>query len=198
MGHALRLNLTRSRTNCWRTIAVAALSACALTGCGSDDPTEPKPITLSDLFGSQLFKADGTQVSVGALGGTPLIGIYFASPDCPACAGFTPTLVDTYNQWEGESRSFEVVLVTSGVDESDLFEYMVDSNMPWLTLPARSSRVAPLVQRYDIRWVPTLVVIDAATNTITVTGREEVVQQGAGIYDAWMAAAGGGQFMEGS
>lgn len=123
--------------------------------------------------------------------GTPLIGIYFASPGCPACTGFTPELVEAYGRWETQGKFFEVVLVTSGVSLADLLEYMAESNMPWRAVSPQSNKANSLVQRYGIQWVPTLVVIDGNTNTITMNGREEVVQQGDGIYDVWLAAMGG-------
>jgi protein-disulfide isomerase-like protein with CxxC motif len=124
--------------------------------------------------------------------GTPLIGIYFASPVCPACTGFTPELVEAYGRWETQGKSFEVVLVTTGIVLADLLEYMAESNMPWRAVSPQSNKASSLIQRYNVRWVPTLVVIDAATKTVTVTGREELVQLGEGAYDFWLAATGGG------
>ena len=163
---------------------------CAASGCGGDGPTEPQPASLSDLFGNQLYKADGTLVGVGVLGGTAVTGIYFASPGCPACGGFTPVLVDAYNQLREDGRSFEVVLVSTGISNSSLLEYMVDSEMPWLAVPSQSGRANAIVQDYNIRWVPTLVIIDGSLNTISRTGREELAQAGTAAYDAWLAAGG--------
>ncbi len=174
-----------------RAGAVAALTGCAVSGCGGGGPAGPKPTSLSDLFGNQLYKADGSPVGVGALDDTAVIGVYFASPGCPACGGFTPTLVGTYDQLREEGRSFEVVLVSPGISESSLFEYMVDSGMPWLAVSSQSSRANALVQRYDVRWIPTLVIIDGALNTISLTGREEGTQSGTAAYDVWLAASAG-------
>ncbi|MGD2121984.1 MAG: thioredoxin-like domain-containing protein [Gemmatimonadota bacterium] len=165
--------------------------AWAVAACGSEGPTEPKQVSIPDLFGNQLSKADGSSVGVGTLNGTPVIGIYFASPTCPACAGFTPSLVEAYNELSGEGKPFEVVLVSSGIGESALLAYMVGSGMPWLAVPAGSGKINSLINRYAIRWIPTLVIIDDDGNTISMTGREEVVQSGAAIYDAWLASTSG-------
>ena len=175
----------------WRAIAAAALMGCAASGCDGDGPTGPEPASLPDLFGNQLYRADGGAVGVGALNNTAVIGIYFASPGCPACGAFTPLLVDAYNQLRGDGRSFEVVLVTGGISEESLFDYMVDSGMGWLAVSSQSSNGNVLAQRYDVQWVPTLVIIDGAANTISVTGREELTQSGAAAFDAWLAASGG-------
>jgi hypothetical protein len=174
------------------TLFAAGLVVCAVLGCGGEGPTESKPVSLSDLFGSQLYQADGSSVGTGVLSQTPVIGIYFASPGCPACGGFTPILVDAYNQLQKEGRSFEVVIVSLGIDNSSLFEYMVDSAMPWLAVLPQGGAANALVQRYQIQWVPTLVIIDGAANTLSLAGREQLTQSGTAAYDAWLAASGGG------
>jgi hypothetical protein len=143
------------------------------------------------LFGNQLYRADGSPVSVQVLDDAAVLGIYFASVGCPACAGFTPLLVEAYNQLREDGRSFEVVLVVLGVSEASLFEYMVDSDMPWLAVSPQSGKANSLVQRYDVRWVPTLIIIDGAANTISLTGREELTQRGIAAYDDWLAASAG-------
>lgn len=173
------------------SLAVAALAGCALSGCGGDGPTGLKPASLSELFGTQLYRADGSQVGLGALDGKTLIGIYFASAGCPACGAFTPVLVEAYNQLQEEGQSFEVVLVTSGISEAALFQYMTESGMPWLALSSQSQKVSALQQRYDVRWVPTLIVIDGAGNTVSLTGREDVAEKGAAAYDVWVAGSAG-------
>ena len=175
----------------WMGIPAVAMIGFAAVGCSSDGPTEPKPASLSELFGNQLYRADGSQVGVGSISSTPVIGIYFASPGCPACGGFTPILVNAYGQLKEDGRSFEVVLVSPGINDLALFEYMVDSAMPWLAVSSQGSQANSLLNRYDIRWVPTLLIIDAAGNLLTRTGREELTQKGIEAYDDWLDASGG-------
>ena len=181
----------RLRTYGLKVIAVAVLLGSALFGCGDDGPTGPEVATLRDLLGTQFFRADGTQVGFEGLDDTPLVGIYFASLGCPACGAFTPVLADVYNQLKEEGRSFEVVLVTLGISDSALFEFMSDSGMPWLAVSSQSDRAEALVNRYNVRWVPTLVVVDEAGKTISLAGRDEVMQSGTAAYDGWLAASGG-------
>jgi len=166
-----------------------------LHGCGGDGPTgpdlNPDPTTLSDLFGNQLFKVDGSSVGVGTLSQVKVIGVYFASPTCPACTAFTPVLVDAYNQLLTDGRSFEVVLVAPGMNDESLFDFMDDSGMGWLAVLPRSSKTNRLLQHFKIQWVPTLVIIDSAGRTLSVNGREQLTQNGIAAYDSWLAAAGG-------
>ena len=173
-----------------RTIPVAILIACVVSACGDDGPTEldTGPVTLSDLFGTQLYRADGSQVGVSVLQNTPIIGIYFASPTCPACIAFSPVLVEAYNDLETEGRSFEVVLAVHGISDPSLFDFMTDAGMPWLAVSSQSGRPNTLAQRYGVQWVPTLIIIDSSGKTLSLNGREEVTQNGSGAYDGWIGA----------
>jgi len=171
-------------------MAAAVLVGFSISACGGEDSTGPSPASLSDLFGNQLVKADGSTVGVAGLNNVPLIGIYFANPGCPACAGFTPTLVEAYDQLKAEGKPFEIVLVTGGISDAMLSSYMVDSEMGWLAISPQSGKINSIVQRYNVRWVPTLIVIDDDLGTVTSTGREEITQAGAAIYDVWLSAGG--------
>jgi hypothetical protein len=172
---------------------VAALLVWAFSGCGSDAPAGPPPtVSLPELFGSQLYRADGSVVGVATLNGVSVIGIYFASSGCPACGAFTPLLVDAYDQLQGDGRSFEVVLVSPAVSDPSLFDYMVDGDMGWLAVSSQSTRINTLAQRYNVQWIPTLVVIDGDANTISMNGRNELTASGTAAYDDWLAASGGG------
>ncbi len=171
-------------------LVLAALLTAA--GCDEDaSPTgPPPPDSLAELFGDTLYRADGSTVGIEELEGTAIIGVYFGVWSCPACAAFTPVLVDAYQQILDAERSFEVVYVSFAASESGMFDYMVDSGMPWLAVEWAGTHAAGLVERYDVRVIPTLVILDGEGRTITRTGREDVARKGAGAYDDWKAAAG--------
>ncbi len=167
------------------------MAACALAvACGDDSPTELPPASLEELFGDRLYRADGSEVGLEALEGVPVIGIYFGASGCPACSQFTPLLVAAYEEIHEAGRPFEVVYVSSDRNAPEMFDYMVSAGMGWLALPWRGDRAMALVERYEIRWIPTLVVIDGGGGTISLTGREEVTEKGAAAYEDWRAAVG--------
>jgi len=174
----------------WKAVLVVALIGCGASGCG-DGPTSLQNTSLSDLFGDQLYRADGSPVGVEALDQTSIIGVYFASPGCPACGAFNPLLIDAYDQLRADGRSFDVVLVTVGISATSQSEYMVDSGMPWLAVSAQSKKPSELAQRYLVRWVPTLIVIDGNLNVVSFSGRDELTQGGPAVYDAWLATSSG-------
>jgi nucleoredoxin len=196
MMAARSLRRTNGRSNgrkagVGRALAGALLVVVLAAACGDDGPTGPKPASLPELFGTELYRVDGSTVGVESLAGTPVIGIYFASAGCPACGAFTPILLDAYDGLKEEGRAFEVVLVTGGIGMTALLEYMTDSGMPWLAVPTPSEEITNLVRRYDVRWVPTLIVIDSEGRVRSMNGREDVTVGGAGAYDLWLAAASG-------
>ncbi|MFW6205632.1 MAG: thioredoxin-like domain-containing protein [Gemmatimonadota bacterium] len=185
--------IRRTRFRGRRGLVAAVLCSVIIAGCSDDElPTEPSdPASLLELFGDSLYRADGTVEGLDALDDVALIGIYVAARSCPACANFTPLLVSVYDQLQTDGRSFEVVLVSTDSSEEIMFAYMEDAGMPWLAVPWGGSHAIGLLERYDVRWIPTLVIIDGDGRTVSMNGRDELVENGAAAYDGWLEAAGG-------
>jgi hypothetical protein len=175
-----------------RVLGAAVLAAALVPACdGSDSVGPPPPASLDELFGDTLLKADGSAVGIEALEGKALIGIYFCARDCPACGAFTPLLVDAYDQIREAGGSFEVVYVSSDGSATIMHQYMRDAGMQWLALPWAGGRSMALGQRYGVRWIPTVIVLDGAGNTVSTRGHEEIAARGAAAYDDWLARSGG-------
>jgi hypothetical protein len=188
---------TRSRCAGAARSLVAGLLCCVSASCGSDItgngslddlPGGASP-SLTDLFGTTLVRADGSQAGLVELQGQSLIGIYFASRSCPACTAFTPELVSVYDQIRKDGKPFEIVMAAVDPSSEDLSTYMKQYRMGWMALPLGSERVMQLAQRYDVEWIPTIIVINVAGKTITKTGREDVLAKGAAAFDTWLAAS---------
>jgi thiol-disulfide isomerase/thioredoxin len=174
---------------------LAGLCCCLVTSCKQADdgfsPVEPPPpASLLELFGQDLLQADGTVVGIETIESKTLIAIYFAAPWCPVCTEFTPVLLSFYDELIQANKSFEVVLVSYVDTAEDMLAHMTDSAMPWLAIPFSSARTDALTQRYQVRFIPTLVVIDSEGNTITEDGSGAVVTNGARAYDSWLANSG--------
>jgi nucleoredoxin len=184
---------SRVRRGACAVVIASALFSGLLASCSGDngmvDP-EP-PASLSDLLGPVFYKADGSSVGIEAVEGKALVAIYFSARGCPACGAFTPLLLNAYESLIETGRSFEVVLVSLESSAQDMFAYMADYGMPWLALPFGGEKSQALSRRYDVRWIPTLVVVDGQGRTVSMTGREEVAARGAGAYDDWLAKGGG-------
>jgi len=175
---------------------IAGLLCCFLTSCiqGDDGPPlveAPPPASLSDLFGNTLFDADGNPVGIEAIEKKAIIGIYFSAQWCPACATFTPLLLSAYQELQEAQKSFEVVLVSYDHSSADMFAHMTHYAMPWLAVPHGGDKAVALAERYDVRLIPTLIIIDREGNTISMNGRGDLAVKGAAAYDDWLAASTG-------
>jgi len=72
-------------------------------------------------------------------------------------------------------NGIEVVFVSSDRSDEEFSEY--HSEMPWLAVPfADRARKTSLGEKYGVRGIPTLVVVDADGNLVTTEGRAELDQ----------------------
>ena len=121
---------------------------------------EPKE-NWKEVFAEGLFRADGTKVSVSeAFGKKKFVGIYASASWCAPCRYFTPKLVEFYKEFEGQ---IEVVLIGCDKNEEEVFKYMRDHKMPWLTGKKGSAGTEGYLRRYGIRGIPHFQFFDAKT-----------------------------------
>ncbi|XP_078444914.1 DC1 domain-containing protein [Wolffia australiana] len=122
---------------------------------------------------------DGTKVPVSELVGKNVL-IYFSAHWCPPCRGFTPKLVQVYNEIKAKDSAFEVVFVSSDRDQSSFNEYF--SSMPWLALPFGDPRKKFLDRRFKIDGIPSLIAIGPSGRTVTTEARDMIEMRGAAAY----------------
>jgi len=168
---------------------VAALVILGLSTAGCSARSEQPevaavPLGPQELFGVELVKADKTVVPVAGLK-DKIVGLYFSAHWCPPCRAFTPKLVEFYNQLKQQNRPFEIVFVSSDRDEAAMFTYMREMKMPWLAVPFDDSRKDALKKQYEVRGIPTLVVLGPDGSTTTRDGRSDVMTHGAAAFDEW-------------
>ncbi len=142
------------------------------------------PSAMEMLFGTGLINAEGDAASAASLEGKT-VGIFFSAHWCPPCRHFTPHLVATYKQMQEDAKPFEIVFVSSDRDEASMERYMQEAKMPWLALSFGDQHISLLKQRFGIRSIPTLVIIDDQGNTISTKGRLDVAKMGKAAFDHW-------------
>lgn len=132
----------------------------------------PASDALIELFGEELQGKSGTIKTADALDGKKNIMIYFSAHWCPPCRGFTPQLAAKYKS-SAAANGIEVVFVSSDQDEDGFSSYY--GEMPWLALPfADRDRKAKLSEKYEVRGIPSLVILDPSGTLITTEGRRDV------------------------
>ncbi|ELR19494.1 Protein-disulfide reductase [Acanthamoeba castellanii str. Neff] len=118
------------------------------------------------------------------------VGLYFSAHWCPPCRGFTPLLVDTYNELLQQQQTagqggFQVIFVSSDRDAGAMGAYMRDAAMPWPALPFGDPRVAALKAKFQVSSIPTLVILNGEGKLVTRDGRAAVLKSGPGAFGKW-------------
>uniref|UniRef100_A0A7S2GG69 protein-disulfide reductase n=1 Tax=Octactis speculum TaxID=3111310 RepID=A0A7S2GG69_9STRA len=119
---------------------------------------------LVELFGPEILTKDGVVATDEALGGKTNIMIYFSAHWCPPCRGYTPQLSDAYSA-SGKKEETVVVFVSSDQDENGFNSYY--DSMSFYALPySDRARKEALSQKYGVRGIPTLVLLDGSGNLV--------------------------------
>jgi nucleoredoxin len=129
---------------------------------------------LAALFPDGLLSAEGEAVSLNALKGKEVVGIYFSAHWCPPCRKFTPELV---KYRDSQPDDIEVVFVSSDKSEEKQFEYMKETGMKGPTVKYKSDSAKALSEKYEIRGIPTLVMVDGNGELLTREGRKMVTDK---------------------
>ncbi|KAK4351778.1 hypothetical protein RND71_027296 [Anisodus tanguticus] len=113
------------------------------------------------------------QVPVASLKGKT-VGLYFSAQWCIPAKKFTPRLISVYKkikqQLEGkEDEDFEIVFVSSDRDQLEFATYF--ETMSWIAIPFGDPKIKALAKYFDIRGIPSLVVLGPDGKTVTKQGR---------------------------
>ncbi|MED6184437.1 hypothetical protein PIB30_047448 [Stylosanthes scabra] len=134
---------------------------------------------LSSPHRDFLIRNNGDQVKIESLKGKN-IGLYFSGSWCGPCRRFTPNLVEVYDETSSKAE-FEVVFVTSDRDEDSFKGYF--SKMPWLAIPfSDSETISSLKKLFQVRGIPSLVLLDQAGQVVTKSGVMIIHEHGAEAY----------------
>jgi formylglycine-generating enzyme required for sulfatase activity/thiol-disulfide isomerase/thioredoxin len=130
----------------------------------------PQKFDLNDLIGDNLIDANGNPIDSATLK-NKFIGIYFSAHWCGPCRQFTPKLVEFRNQIADE---FEVVFASADQDAPAMLSYMKEAAMPWPALPFASPKISSLNRTFQIRSIPTFVVLDPTGRLASPNARNDV------------------------
>ncbi|KAJ3244472.1 hypothetical protein HDU78_010943 [Chytriomyces hyalinus] len=122
---------------------------------------------LQQLLGDtlQISGSGGGPMSTAAISATKKhILLYFSASWCPPCQRFTPKLIDFFEAYSAATNNtdIEIIFISSDRDEASFDAYF--GKMPFLALPyAQRDRVISLRERFQVRGIPSLSLLDAAT-----------------------------------
>ncbi len=126
---------------------------------------------LIEAVGPVLYRIDGTEVDSRTLAEREYVLLYFSAQWCAPCRTFTPELIDFYRNAGGGQR-FEIILVSRDRSQQEMVEYARESRMPWTVMEYDRVDQSGLMQTFNVRGIPRLVVLNGR-------GREAVKGDGA-------------------
>lgn len=141
--------------------------------------------SLEGLLGPALITAEGQTVSTGELQGK-VIGLYFSAEWCPPCRTFTPVL-EKFR--EANKADFEVVLVSGDGSAKAQQAYMQKYSMEWPAIPFEAPQRNGAFDRFGVRGIPALVVVDANGKLLERDGRGQIANNPADFRPRWLPAA---------
>jgi len=108
------------------------------------------------------------------------LGFYFSASWCGPCRGFTPTLVEVYNELSPKG-DFEVVFVSRDKDDETFKNYF--SKMPWLAIPFSDSETRNrLKELCHVKGIPHLALLDDTGKVVTEDGVHIIREYGTEGY----------------
>ena len=161
------------------TLTLCFLTSFTLVGIAK--PSSSPSAGLEELFPGPILDANGKEVSKDVLAGKT-VGIYFSAHWCPPCRSFTPNLVKFRDK---NKKNFEVVFVSSDRSPDAQMDYMKEADMKWYTLPHRSAEANALSKKFQVRGIPSLVIVSEEGKTITKNGRGDVSSNPKGALKSW-------------
>lgn len=96
------------------------------------------------------------------------------------CQNFTPLLVEAYKDLKDKGQNFEVVSISQ--DRSDKQFKEGFATMPWLALPFNNNVSVKLARYFDLRTLPTLVIIGPDGKTLMHNAVELIEDHGSEVY----------------
>jgi len=121
--------------------------------------------SLSTIITDDLIDASGKKVDRSSLFSAPYVLLYFSAHTCPPCQRFTPKFVKFYNAF-GNDRPFNVIFVSSDKTEEKMFNYMRQTQMPWVATSHQGALAKTLTKEFCKSGIPNLVLLDLQGNII--------------------------------
>ncbi|KAL6983700.1 protein-disulfide reductase [Sarracenia purpurea var. burkii] len=126
-----------------------------------------------------LISNNGVKFPVSELEGKTVC-LYFSATAHKGCLEFTRKLLEFYKKLKEKGENFEIVLVSLDDTEED-FKQSFDA-MPWLALPFKDKSCEKLLRYFELRALPTLVVIGQDGKTLNPNATELIEEHGTEAY----------------
>eukprot|EP00897_Mesotaenium_endlicherianum_P004737 jgi/Mesen1/4291/ME000022S03572 len=139
---------------------------------------------LRSLFATKsrdyLVDGNGKKVKVDQLKGLS-IGLLFSAHAVPAARGFTKVLNQVYRELKADGKGMEVIFFSND-DTPELWQQSL-IEMGWLALPYNEQETSDaLGEKFEVRDIPTLIILDSEGQLVTKDGVELIQTYGAKAF----------------
>ena len=148
-----------------------------------EETTHDSPVIEDSFFGAHFTSRAGEQTPE-AIQQHPIICLYFAARSSPPCRIFTPVLLNFYREVNMVEKRLEIIYVPRDKESDGFLAFM--NQMPWLAIPFEDERILEFKRKYNIKGIPSLVVLGQKGEMITLEGRKDIIQKGEEAFDSWM------------
>ena len=140
---------------------------------------------LLDIFGDEFIDSKGQRVFADHfLTVEKYVCLYFGCAWAAPAQEFDPMLLDFYEKVNKDRKVIEIIYVNSDEDHGQ-FNQIV-SNVPWIAIPYKDTRVMELKTMYAITAVPQLIVIRKNGTILTVNGRDDIYAMDSEAINHWL------------
>jgi len=135
------------------------------------DSSSAGEFSFEVLLGNSIQQGSNMSFSPSNFNGKT-VGLYFSGHWCPPCRMFTPQLAQWYKGLRKNGRNdIEIVFVSSDRDQSGFEEYYSEMPQTWGAVAPTSEYRTVLRNKYEIRGIPTLVLVNPDGTLLSKDGR---------------------------
>lgn len=137
-----------------------------------------------EYLGQKLLADRGNKtVDVAILDSVPVVALYFSATWCPPCRMFTPILAEAYSSINHGQKQLEIVFISADQSEEDFKAYY--NTMPWLATEFDIDFLGDLIDKTDLKFIPSLHVLNKDGTVKFVEGKDQIELKGSAVIEEW-------------
>ncbi len=131
-----------------------------------------------------VWNEQGKEVSFDtAFANKDLLILFFGASWCDASVRFAPTFANFFRN--ARLQGVEACLVSLDLEPKSMYRFMGGAGLCSLAVEPQTGKADKLVQRFQVRKLPAVVVVDRQGNVVCEDGKEEVEKNGPWAVEKW-------------
>ncbi len=136
------------------------------------------------LLGKSVKTKDNEDFLIEKIPEVKLYGFYFGAGYCPPSLNFSTILINFYKEMNILEKNIEFIYIPYDKDENEYKKHI--ENMPFLRYQFQDGQVKELIQKFNIKAIPKLLVFNNKGDLISSEGRREICLDGEEALEKWL------------